>query len=415
MRERELEVYCRALRQLHDLQLRHHVTYQAQCSDYLEVGCSVFGMQTGIVSRVEQGMYHIDAVRSPSPRFRMGQSFPVADTICDRVMREGGPLAIEDLGNDPDWARHPAYSELQVRSYIGAPIALRDRVYGTLNFSSTEPRKRAFAEFEIEILDLMAESMARFIDLKEADEVQGRMREEQVRREVRQAAQMGRSERLAALGLLATGVAHEINNPLQGMRSHLSAARRALPPDFPKTESLDMVAKGIDSIAAIVAQLLSLQAPESPGQNVCEASETATFVARFLAPDLRKRRIRLHHRISPDLKPVALSHQHLMQILLNLLINARDALPKGGDIWMDAEQNETETHIMVADNGRGFDPVLAEQIFTPFFTTKGAKGSGLGLAVVESLVREAKGRVMATSEAGQGSAFHLHLPNASAG
>lgn len=412
MRSQELEVYCRALRQLHDLQLRHHVTYHAQCTDYLDVGCSVFGMQTGIVSRIEQGIYHIDAVRSPSPRFRLGQSFPVGDTICERVMRDGGGLAIEDLGDDPDWARHPAYKELRVRSYIGAPIALRDGVYGTLNFSSTEPRERPFAEFEIEILDLMAESMARFIDLKRADEVQSSMRREQAHREVQQAAQMGRSERLAALGLLATGVAHEINNPLQGMRSHLSAARRALPPDFPKAESLEMVEKGIESIAVIVAQLLSLQLPETETEGQCQLEETVGFVRKFLGPDFRRRKIRLQSGVLADLRPVAMSQQHLMQILLNLLINARDALPAGGNVWIEAEQNETETLISVRDNGQGFDPRFTEQIFAPFFTTKGAQGTGLGLTVVESLVRGVKGRIVATSEPGEGSTFYLHLPNA---
>lgn len=410
-RSKELEVYCRALRQLHDLQLRHHVTYREQCSDYLEVGCTLFGMSTGIVSRVEEGTYHIDAVRSPSPKFRVGKSFPLGDTLCDRVLREDQTIAIEDLGRYAEWRGHPAYQELAVRAYIAAPIRLRTGIFGTLNFTSTEPRAAPFSEFEIEILDLMAESMARFLDLRRADEVQNRMRREQAQREVRQAAQLGRSERLATLGMLAAGVAHEINNPLQGMRSHLSAVRRALPPDFPRAESLEMVEKGIDSVAEIVSQLLTLQTPEWKTVEYGFPQEAAAFVVKFLGPDFRKRKVRMHNRLSPDLRPVRMSQQHMTQVLVNLLINARDAMPEGGDVWLDAEQNETETHLWISDNGCGFEPTLAEGIFAPFFTTKGAQGTGLGLTVVESLVRSAEGRILANSEIGKGSTFHLHLPN----
>lgn len=414
-RSKELEAYCRALRQLHDLQLRHHVTYREQCSDFLEVGCALFGMSTGIVSRVEEGMYHIDAVRSPSPKFRVDQSFSLGDTLCDRVIREDRTIAIEDLGHHAEWRGHPAYRDLAVRAYIAAPIRLRTGIFGTLNFTSTEPRAAPFSEFEIEILDLMAESMARFLDLKRADEIQSRMRREQAQREIRQAAQLGRSERLATLGMLATGVAHEINNPLQGMRSHLSVLRRALPADFPRAESLEMVDKGIESIAEIVSQLLTLQTPELQTSEHGLPQEAVAFVVKFLGPDFRRRKVCMHNRLSSDLRPVGMSQQHMTQVLLNLLINARDAMPEGGEVWLDAEQNETETHLSITDNGCGFEPTLAEGIFAPFYTTKGAHGTGLGLTVAESLVRNAKGRILANSEVGKGSSFHLHLPNARVG
>lgn len=411
----QLESYCHALRQLHALQLRPHRSYQEFCLDYLEVGRKLFGMGTGLVSRVEGDRYHIESILTSSPDVWTAREVPLADMLCARVVATKKAQVSHDLSALPEGKAHPAYRILHMRCFMSAPIHLHERICGTLHFSNTEPRAEPFEEYEVEILDLMAGGVSHFLALRQAASDQIRMRREQAEREHQHEAMLDRSERLATLGLLATGVAHEINNPLQGMQSHLSAVRRALPPDFPRVESLEMVEKGMSTIASIVRQLLALQAPGAQEMQRCSLPESVRFVATLLKPEFRKSKVKIENRVEPLSLPVAFSQAHLSQVLLNLLINARDAMsPEGGEVSIEAEQNSTETHLWVSDTGKGFDPERAEAIFAPFFTTKGAHGTGLGLTVAESLIRNAKGRIYATSVPGQGSVFHLHLPNARA-
>lgn len=236
-----------------------------------------------------------------------------------------------------------------------------------------------------------------------------RAEDEQAVAERRQREFMERTDRLNSLGLLAAGLAHEINNPLQGMLSHLHAVQRSVPPKTPAQTSLDMVERGIDAIAMLVRKLLSLGTAEQ-GLEMADARESLEFVSQLLESQFRRARVRIVREPGDAVVPLAMPRRELIQVLLNLIINARDAMAQGGTITVSAAIEGTRGIVTIADTGPGIPPNIIGQIFTPFFTTKGTKGTGLGLSVAESLVRGSGGTIDVKSESGKGTCFTLRIP-----
>lgn len=233
--------------------------------------------------------------------------------------------------------------------------------------------------------------------------------------DVRQHEMMERTDQLSSLGVLATGVAHEVNNPLQGMLAHLDAVRRELPPDFPRLKSLEMVERGIESIASLVQRLLWIGSGAGEAQGACQFADAVGFVTDLLASQFQKAQIKLSVEARVLHVGLAIPHREFVQVLMNLLMNARDAMPDGGKVTLTCDVAGEEACIAVEDTGVGIAKENLARIFTPFFTTKGRKGTGLGLSVAESLVRGHRGSLTVESEPGKGSRFIIRLPLAESG
>lgn len=236
-----------------------------------------------------------------------------------------------------------------------------------------------------------------------------RAEEDQLQAVQRQREFMERTDRLNSLGLLAAGMAHEINNPLQGMLSHVHAVQRALPENFPARTSLTMVERGIDTIAMLVRKLLSLGTADQGGE-MADAGEALDFVTQLLDSQFRRARIRMVREAGSAPAVLAMPRRELIQVLLNLMINARDAMAAGGTLTLGCRNDGEYGFLTIADTGVGIPPEILGRIFTPFFTTKGTKGTGLGLSVAESLVRASGGLIQVKSQPGHGTTFTVQIP-----
>lgn len=239
-----------------------------------------------------------------------------------------------------------------------------------------------------------------------------RKRAEQERKdtETRQRTVMERTDRLTGLGMLAAGMAHEINNPLQGMLSHVRALQPYVPAESAGRMSLDMVQKGIDTIASLVRRLLMLGSGDERNREGADVLEAVEFVSQLLESQFRRTSVRIERDVAAKNLRLAISRAELIQILMNLLINARDAMSGGGTVKLRAEMTGSEGVLTVSDTGQGMPPEVLEKIFAPFFTTKGTKGTGLGLSVTESIVRSNGGTISVSSQPGQGTTFVVRLP-----
>mgnify|MGYP001166028537 CR=1 FL=1 len=220
---------------------------------------------------------------------------------------------------------------------------------------------------------------------------------------------MERTDRLNALGMLAAGMAHEINNPLQGMLSHLHAVQRAIKTDEQARKSLVMVERGIDTIATLVRKLLILGRSHEQESESVDCREAIEFVTQLLASQFKRTKVTVEVELRSPSLVVAMPRRYLTQVLLNLLINARDAMPKGGIISITGDVREGFAEIAITDTGCGIPPNELSEIFKPFHTTKGAKGTGLGLSVAESLIRSSQGAIEVESQPGK-TTFLLKIP-----
>ncbi len=240
--------------------------------------------------------------------------------------------------------------------------------------------------------------------------VEERIRLERETAEARERAALERANRLASLGLLAAGVAHEVNNPLQGMLSHLAAVREALPADHPRRASLAMVERGIETIRGLVQRLLWLGAAPDDTRPTCRVSEALAFVREMLHSALEKSGVRLRVELRSQDVELRIAPGELAQVLMNLMMNARDAMPDGGELHIVCDRENGRARIEVRDTGVGIAPEVRARLFTPFFTTKGARGTGLGLSITDALVRARGGDITVESEIGRGATFTVRLP-----
>jgi PAS domain S-box-containing protein len=223
--------------------------------------------------------------------------------------------------------------------------------------------------------------------------------------------QVLRQERLASLGLLAAGVAHEVNTPLTGISSYTQLLLEELPEGDPRIETLAKIEAQTRRASNIVNSLLNLARPERTELERLSLNDVACETLQLFAPQVRSTGISITTALDPELPEIRANRGKLQQVLLNLLMNARDACGRGGAIAISTSRCGETVRIEVVDNGVGIAESDLPRIFDPFFTTKGrGKGTGLGLSVSYGIVQEHGGEIHVDSAPGEFTRFQVELP-----
>jgi two-component system NtrC family sensor kinase len=223
--------------------------------------------------------------------------------------------------------------------------------------------------------------------------------------------QLRLSEKMAAIGLLAAGVAHEVNTPLTGISSFTQLLLERSDAGDPRRELLEKIERQTFRAAKIVNNLLNLARPSSGEAQPVDVNVIIGDVLSLLEHQLKNSRIQVRRELSESPVIVRGLEYKLQQVFLNLFLNARDAMPKGGWLTVASRVRGAEIVVEVADTGVGIPPEHLARIYDPFFTTKGeGRGTGLGLSVTYGIVQEHDGTLSCESDFGQGSRFRLVLP-----
>jgi two-component system NtrC family sensor kinase len=220
------------------------------------------------------------------------------------------------------------------------------------------------------------------------------------------------SEKLAAIGQLAAGVAHEINNPLTAIIANAQILHRELPANSDLQESVDLIARAGARATQVVRNLLDFARKEEYHLGLTNLNETLEKALELIQHEILARGVRMELNLDPNLPPILASQDHLQSVWLNLLLNAIDSLDKSpSEIKIASRRAAHEIYISVTDNGKGIPPDRLTRIFEPFYTTKAAgRGTGLGLSVSHRIVKQHGGRIGVESQLGAGSTFTVVLP-----
>jgi PAS domain S-box-containing protein len=239
-----------------------------------------------------------------------------------------------------------------------------------------------------------------------------RKRAEEERRQLEQKAQF--ASRLASVGELASGVAHEINNPLTGVigYAHLLLTRKDMPQDI--RHDLDTINEGAQRVAGIVRKLLTFAGQQKPEQRFANINEIISTTLDLRAYELASNNIRVAFQSARDLPMTIVDPGQLQQVFLNLIINAETEMKLAhgrGKLSIKTEHIGNKIRISFKDNGPGIAKENLEKIFNPFFTTREVgQGTGLGLNLCHGIITEHKGRIWAESRLGRGATFFVELP-----
>lgn len=227
---------------------------------------------------------------------------------------------------------------------------------------------------------------------------------------VRLERELQEKDRLASLGLLAAGVAHEVNTPLAGISSYAQLLLADTSPDDPRYAILKKMEQQTFRASHIVNNLLNFAANRPRSVDVVSLPELVRATVGIHEDLFNAKEIALHVAEIPDALLPA-NFYEMQQVLTNLLLNARDACARGGNVWIDGEKGESSVTVRVRDDGRGIPAELQARIFQPLVTTKrGQGGTGLGLAISERIVKSIGGEITVESAPGAGATFSIILP-----
>jgi two-component system NtrC family sensor kinase len=223
-------------------------------------------------------------------------------------------------------------------------------------------------------------------------------------------AQLIQAEKLAALGELAAGIAHEINNPLHILKAYVEHMSVKVTPDNPFADFLEPMRTALEGIARLAGQLRDFSRPTSGEWKAINVNNVLMSVLRLVNKEMLHCQIDLRQNLSPDLPLISGDTRQLEQVFLNLILNARDAMPGGGRLSIETYAGENAVHVRFADTGVGIRDDELSRIFEPYFTTKEDRGTGLGLAICQRILSQHGGRISVSSKLGEGAVFILHLP-----
>jgi two-component system, NtrC family, sensor kinase len=221
--------------------------------------------------------------------------------------------------------------------------------------------------------------------------------------------------KLAAIGQLAAGVAHEINNPLTAINVNAQILKMLISDNDEISESVDLIAQAGDRASRVVHSLLDFARPSNYEFEPGDINLSLEQALQLVAYQLRSAEIEVQEELDGELPPVEASWEHLKSVWLNILINARDALlaskaPRQIEV-ITRQTAENEVQVLIADNGTGLTAAEAAHIFEPFYTTKDpGQGTGLGLATSQQIVHQHGGEIEVASEPGRGATFIVRLP-----
>ena len=219
-----------------------------------------------------------------------------------------------------------------------------------------------------------------------------------------------RSERLASLGRLAAGVAHEIRNPLSSIRGFAQFFQNRFKGQEKEQEYAAVMVREVDRLNRVITELLDFARPKEPHRESHNLQEILEQTLKVLEPELAGRNIGVEKKLDASLPRILADRDQLSQAFLNLMLNALESMEGEGKLRISLEsEGASALTISIADTGKGIPPEDLERVFEPFFSTK-RKGTGLGLAIVHQIVENHKGETRVESREGEGTTFRITLP-----
>ncbi len=310
-------------------------------------------------------------------------------------------------------------SSFQIKSIIIALVALAVLIFIILRLFE-KIINRPLAQLKNYMKRIQAGDLNVKLKPKKNDEIGGltrdfntmvkKLEEANARIEDLHKQQMERAGHLASLGELAAGLAHEIKNPIAGIKGSLEIITERTDSDDPKKEIFIEIIKQTDKIHTIVQDLLNYAKPKDlemlPGDPNLSLQEAITLAK----PQTKDKEIRFQYEDLEKDIAIVFDANKLQEVILNLLLNSIAAIDKAGTITLKIEQPEDyEIVISISDTGKGIKPEHLDQLFTPFFTTR-KEGTGLGLSICKQIIEAHKGLIEVQSELGKGTTFFIHLP-----
>ncbi len=380
----------------------------------VEAAVYVTGAEEGTLMLVDKdsGELYMRAARGLGEKYARGFRLRVEDSIAGQVVRTGQPFL-----ESGDAQRLKVKTGYLVKSLMYVPLKAGQEVIGVLSVDN-KVSNTPFTESDVYLLSALADyASIAIVNARLYTEVKSFSEELEQKvvertKELQEAQeQLIQSEKLASIGQLAAGVAHELNNPISVMLGFSQAILRKLPEDDPLRKPLATIEREGLRCKGIIQNLLDFARRSKPSLQPTNVNEVLEAACALIEHQISLDNVVVTKGYDPHLPQVLADANQLQQVFVNIIINARDAMPQGGTLRLITRSLGDEVHIIFSDTGIGIPPENIKRIFDPFFTTKEVgQGTGLGLSVSYGIVEQHGGTIEVKSEVGVGTTFIVKLP-----
>lgn len=380
----------------------------------------LYGATRGSVFILEGGSNNLVLKTSFGMQLKEEQSVvkQLGEGIVGRVAKLKEPMYVEDIAADERFQNFKERGSYATPSFICAPLLVKDQLIGVINIADKETGSR-FNETDMQLLDFLTTQVAlnyRRVELhqkfkrivREKESLKDRLGQTD-QEKLNLKKQIVVHEKLATIGKLAGGIAHEFNNPLDGVMRYTNLCLDHIQDDEVVRGYLLEVKHGLNRMANIVRNLLACSRDEHPASQSVEIKQAFEHALAGKMNDIVRKNIIVERKLAPNMP--AIPDLGIERIFSNLITNAVDAIERDGRISMAADMYAQVLVITFADTGRGIEAENLEKIFEPFYTTKDIdKGCGLGLTIVGEIVKSYEGTINIESEFGKGTTFTIKIP-----
>jgi signal transduction histidine kinase len=342
----------------------------------------------------------LSACRGGTDLYRGKPNLRTEDSLLGSVVTRHKPITVVDVVRDKGYIQTDIARKERLVSMLAVPLIFAEKTIGVLAVY-TQQRHR-FSNDEVKILTTLGDLAAVAIE-------KGRL----FARVVDMEEKIRASERLSALGLLAAEIAHEIRNPLTVMQMLFHALVESMALDDKSQRDAALIGEKMRQMNRILDQVLSFARSSEPIKDSVHAQQLFDDVFLLTRHKLQQQGIEVRSSVPEGLPAFRADREQIEQVLLNLILNAAEAMPKGGNLRLTAavEEFEGETYLVLAvrDNGQGMSAEQIDNLFAPFLTYK-ESGTGIGLAIVKKIMENHSSKVQVESKLGQGTKFKLLFP-----
>lgn len=344
----------------------------------------------------EAGTLRPAATHGASDEYLAQPDREIGASLTGEVIKTGRPLYIADVRTETRFRLSELARRDGLCTLLSVPLCSKTDVIGVLNVYTGEPR--CFDENDIRLLTLLASQSAIAIEnaTLHRDEMEARER-------------LRQSEKLAALGKLSAGLAHELRNPLNTVSMLLYAMVREMPVDGPLVVDLQVMQGELQRMSLLIEQFLEFARPRPPHFQRERLDEIMEETLLLIGPEARTRGVMIYKEWDASLPSVWVDGTQIKQVYLNLLLNALQAMPQGGKLIVRLHTSGGSLLTAIADEGEGIQPEVRANLFQPFFTTKQG-GTGLGLSISQRIIEGHNGRLRLLSRPGAGTTAVVRLP-----
>ena len=419
-RTKSLQQFSDRLQRLHRLAISQHANLQDFWADYLQTGCRMLNLSTGIISEVNDCIYKIVAVESPLD-LEVGNESPCVDTYCAEVVETQTTITFTQVGKVESMQNHPVYLNLKLESFIGTPIFVSGSLYGTLNFSDTNPRKSEFTPEEIKIVELMARDIGNSISSARSEEA---LRKSEVKRrlKVEQADKLELANQ--AKDNFIAHISHELRTPLNSVIGFSELLNKDSSLTEKQLKFINLINQSGQHLLTLINNVLDLSKLNADkleikysDLNLVDFLHNVATIFEIRAQD---KGLNFLMDLSKEIPTITnVDETKLRQVLFNLLSNAVK-FTSNGSITLSvsclavASNSDLKTvRFEVEDTGKGIPKNEYGTIFTPFGqleqNDRDTEGTGLGLPISQKILNLMDSKLYLDSTVGEGSRFWFDL------